>query len=314
MKAAVNQELQFFTEQFEIKPENKLTVFRYNVGTMTPFCHVSRSIWNYEAKSVKTSNFMGIYGFTKEQVCLGRGNYFLNAFQDSISGRENICFIELEVDRTKIFYKDDAEIIFPEANIVGIVGWEQMKNIFPIYTELFEVYSKVLDTKFENEELYYLLNHHIEFARRLGDIIPSIGNEAEEIHGIAHGIRVERNGNQLCQLMGITNKLVRPFAYVHDFCRVNDGTDPEHGLRAANHIEAHRELFSCRFSLNEREIDLLKYACQHHTEMIKSEYDIVNVLFDADRLDLPRVGTHPDPNLMATTSGGIYAALLTFMI
>ncbi|KAB2836065.1 MAG: hypothetical protein F9K49_02550 [Caedimonadaceae bacterium] len=279
-------------------------MYRYNDDSNTPFQHVNRTLWDYDAKAVKSTTHLGVYGFTAEQVRLGRCNYFMGAFSDSVILRRPIKFLELEVDRNKVFHSDDMEVVFTEANFIKEVSMAELKALFPIYASVFDLYSEMVASNFEKEEAFIMPAIHE--GRRLENLIPSIGNVELPIHGIAHGIRVERNGNMLCQLMGVNNRVVRPFAYCHDFCRENDGTDPEHGLRAANHIEAHREFYKFHFGLSETEVNLLKFACEHHTDMVRSDYEIVNICFDADRLDLPRVGITPDPNYMATPMGGMY--------
>ncbi|HOZ15962.1 MAG TPA: hypothetical protein PLH91_12785 [Tenuifilaceae bacterium] len=307
--ATVNS-LEFFAEPFNIAPENKITVYRYNDDFTTPFHHVNRTLWNYDAKAVRALTPLGVYGFSGEQVRLGRCNYFFNAFSDSVQLKSPIRILQLEVDKNKVFYSDDMEFVFTEANIIGVLTWDELKKLFPAYTEVIDTYNEVLATNYSQDSTRAKFYQAVDVTRRLCNAIPAIGGETTEIHGITHGIRVERNGYMLCQLMGVDGRIVRPFAYSHDFCRLNDGTDPGHGLRAANHIELHREFYKYHFGISDTEVDLLKYACQHHTDLLKSDYEIVNICFDADRLDLTRVGTVPDPNYMATTLGGIYAATL----
>ena len=59
--------------------------------------------------------------------------------------------------------------------------------------------------------------------------------------------------------------------------------------------------------LNDGEIRQLKKACELHTTTWRTEDATVNACFDADRLDLGRVGIMPDPDKMATVQGRIMA-------
>jgi hypothetical protein len=51
------------------------------------------------------------------------------------------------------------------------------------------------------------------------------------------------------------------------------------------------------------EMEKLVLACRTHTDGTVSRDATVGVCFDADRLDLVRVGIEPDPKLMSTAAG-----------
>lgn len=119
-------------------------------------------------------------------------------------------------------------------------------------------------------------------------------------HGVRHWDRVYENGMRL--LTPEVNPLVVGlFAYLHDSCRRNDGRDPMHGPRAAKFIDTIRtSLFA---SVTDEEIDLLKQACRLHTCAHKTGNPTIDACFDADRLDLWRVGIIPNPKYLATEKG-----------
>jgi uncharacterized protein len=48
---------------------------------------------------------------------------------------------------------------------------------------------------------------------------------------------------------------------------------------------------------------LLQEACRLHTSAHRTGNPTIDACFDADRLDLGRVGITPDPNKMATEKG-----------
>ena len=121
-----------------------------------------------------------------------------------------------------------------------------------------------------------------------------------ELHGIAHWDRVYENGRKLLD-SDVNPLVVGLFAYLHDSCRMNDGADLEHGMRAAEWIEELRETYLKEVS--EEDIDLLKEACRLHTIAHKTGNPTIDACFDSDRLDLWRVGIIPDPERLATEKG-----------
>ena len=117
------------------------------------------------------------------------------------------------------------------------------------------------------------------------------------IHGPRHWARVERNGLYLSQFNSADPTTVRLFALLHDSMRVNDGTDPEHGSRAAEYAATLRSDF---LRLDDDVFDVLAYSLRWHTEGNEVLDDTVATCWDADRLDLGRVGITPDPELLFT--------------
>lgn len=120
------------------------------------------------------------------------------------------------------------------------------------------------------------------------------------IHGIEHWDRVFYNGLKLLT-PEVNSLVVGVFAYVHDSCRLNDGRDLEHGPRASEKVDEIRNTVLA--ALNDDEILLLKEACMKHTSTPKTGNPTIDACFDADRLDLLRVGIQPDPERMATKLG-----------
>ena len=124
-------------------------------------------------------------------------------------------------------------------------------------------------------------------------------------HGVSHWERVERNG-LLLATDEVNRTVVRLFAYLHDKWRVDNWEDIEHGKRAAENLSALRDtLLLC---LTDDEFELLRKACELHTVCHRTGNATIDACFDADRLDLMRVGITPDPDRMATERGRYYAA------
>jgi uncharacterized protein len=119
-------------------------------------------------------------------------------------------------------------------------------------------------------------------------------------HGPDHWKRVEANGLVLAKETGADVMVVRLFALFHDSRRENEFTDPEHGRRGSSYA---RELRGIHFQINDAQFDLLETACIWHTDGKHHLDPTIGTCWDADRLDLGRVGIIPDPKYMSTDLG-----------
>ena len=124
-------------------------------------------------------------------------------------------------------------------------------------------------------------------------------------HGVEHWDRVTRFGEML-YVDGVDMNVVVAFAYLHDVGRINNYVDDEHGQRASILVDGIRHSFLRDF--NDEQVALLKRACELHTLKHRTGNITIDTCFDADRLDLPRVGITPDPELMATSQGSKIAS------
>ena len=122
-----------------------------------------------------------------------------------------------------------------------------------------------------------------------------------DIHGIEHWHQVEYNGLLLAKKTGADIDVVRLFAIFHDSKRLDDAYDREHGARGAEFAKLCRE--EKRFELDDERFDLLYRACEQHTITQNTGDVTIDTCFDADRLDLGRVGIPLDPKKMATEWG-----------
>lgn len=130
-------------------------------------------------------------------------------------------------------------------------------------------------------------------------IIDQFKLDIESEHGIGHWKKVEKIGNYLAKYTKAGLEIINLFSYFHDSKRENKGRDPEHGLRASLFIkELHDKGV---LSLSEKQLNQLTFACQYHSNSkIKSNDITIQTCWDADRLDLWRVGAIPDPSLLNT--------------
>lgn len=119
------------------------------------------------------------------------------------------------------------------------------------------------------------------------------------IHGPSHWLIVSRNGIDLAGLTPGADPLVAYlFGLIHDAKRFDDGRDSEHGPRAAVFAqELHAEGL---FRLEKERLDLLVTACDTHTTARTTLDPTLGVCYDADRLDLWRIGIEPHPNFLST--------------
>jgi uncharacterized protein len=110
-------------------------------------------------------------------------------------------------------------------------------------------------------------------------------------HGIGHWARVRENGLYIAEnLIGVNKTIIELFAVFHDSARQNDNNDTGHGSRGA---ELAKELRGTFFELEDLDFELLYTACCHHTDTHFHENITVQACWDADRLDLGRVGKIP---------------------
>lgn len=124
-------------------------------------------------------------------------------------------------------------------------------------------------------------------------------------HGIGHWSNVVAHGVMLADhTPGVDLDVLGHFAYLHDCMRYDEGYDLEHGQRAGKLILRKRS----DFELDDRQIDLLVEAVSKHALGGTSSDPTIGVCWDADRLDLPRVGIRPDARLMSTARGKELAA------
>ena len=125
-------------------------------------------------------------------------------------------------------------------------------------------------------------------------------NSRSRIHGPEHWSRVAANGLALAtETPGADKHVVCLFALLHDAMRENDGHDPEHGLRAA---DLSLELFTL-LKVDHHQFQALTRALAEHAGGQVSDDPTIGCCWDADRLELTRVGTTPDPRFFSTLSG-----------
>ena len=119
------------------------------------------------------------------------------------------------------------------------------------------------------------------------------------VHGIGHWARVRENGIYIAsKLADVNARVVELFAIFHDAARINEGTDLGHGCRGG---ELARALRGKHFEATDQEFEQLYEACLYHTDGRTDAEITVQACWDADRLDLGRVGLVPDLRFLCTS-------------
>ena len=109
-------------------------------------------------------------------------------------------------------------------------------------------------------------------------------------HGPSHWARVRKNGLMVGSVVGADLLVVELFAFLHDSQRENEYSDPSHGARAAAYAQSLNETY---FSLAPEQLEKLCIAMTDHSEGKIHQDPTIQTCWDADRLDLGRVGTKP---------------------
>ncbi len=119
-------------------------------------------------------------------------------------------------------------------------------------------------------------------------------------HGEQHWKAVAWAGLGLArQVEGCDSELVLLFALLHDTQRFNEQRDPQHGLRAAQFaLELSSEGV---LTLDDERLGVLVDACTRHDKGYVSDDPTTGACWDADRLNLWRVGITPEARLLSTS-------------
>ena len=117
------------------------------------------------------------------------------------------------------------------------------------------------------------------------------------IHGIEHWLRVLINGRLIAARTGADIEVVEHFALLHDVHRQDEYRDIQHGNRAADFAVSLRGDW---IHLNSTQMYQLTEACRYHSMGRLSKDVTIQTCWDADRLDLGRVGERPNPTYLGT--------------
>ncbi len=118
--------------------------------------------------------------------------------------------------------------------------------------------------------------------------------------GIAHWSQVWYHGRRLARSVDGNPAILAWFAYLHDSQRHNEYSDPSHGRRASDFaLQLHKE--GTLSELNATEFEHLCEAMRLHSDGLCDAHPAMCTCWDANRLDLGRMGITPDPKLLCTS-------------
>lgn len=142
----------------------------------------------------------------------------------------------------------------------------------------------------KKEEIYKLIPKK-ELVKVCSEFFTDLNTS---VHGITHWLRVLENGFRIAESNGANKNIIVAFAFFHDVKRQCENKDPEHGLRGGHRFQQ----IMYKTNLTKEEVKKVVIACSGHTNVL-FHYDIdISTCWDADRLDLYRVGIVPDANYM----------------
>ncbi len=133
----------------------------------------------------------------------------------------------------------------------------------------------------------------------LNNVLAHSTSRNSRIHGPAHWAGVAAAGLTLLDSTPDADPLVvLLFVLFHDSMRRSDGHDREHGKRGAELARRMRDAGD--FELEDARLLKLEEACISHDKGGTSMDPTIGVCWDADRLNLWRVGIKPKPALLST--------------
>jgi len=116
------------------------------------------------------------------------------------------------------------------------------------------------------------------------------------VHGVPHWARVRYHGLRLSQESGADPLVVELFAFLHDSRRHDENIDHLHGHRAAEYAMS---LQGHVFDLTQKQLALLYTAIDKHSDGLVHSDATIQTCWDADRLDLGRVGIYPSAQYLS---------------
>jgi len=120
------------------------------------------------------------------------------------------------------------------------------------------------------------------------------------VHGPDHWGRVTENALAIAKAEGSDQRIAMLFGLLHDCQRRSDYEDKGHGRRAAEYAKTIRYMMP---KLTNKQFAKLLHALKWHDDQIHTKDRDIAACWDADRLDLPRVGILPEPEYLNTDTG-----------
>jgi uncharacterized protein len=127
------------------------------------------------------------------------------------------------------------------------------------------------------------------------------------IHGELHWRAVAEAGMSIAATGGGCPRVALAFGMIHDCKRLNDDWDPEHGERASGWASGSKTL---RNLLGKEGQEAVARACLDHEKGKITEDPVIGSCWDADRINLWRVGITPNRSFFSVLKGEEFAQFL----
>lgn len=130
------------------------------------------------------------------------------------------------------------------------------------------------------------------------EVVAQFRCDVKSIHGERHWRRVLKNGLVIASdTPGVNAEVVKLFSAIHDSQRTSDWEDHNHGELAAQYATSLRGRL---VHLDDYWFSVLHFALRFHAKGFNHADPTIGACWDADRLDLTRIGIDPDPDLLST--------------
>jgi uncharacterized protein len=184
-------------------------------------------------------------------------------------------------------YEETVEAAFNWVGFWDLMLQCDMKQNPDLYKKPKNLFIPLNSFEIENEEL-------------INQIVSNFKIDFNSIHGISHWRRVREIGNFLAKKTEADLEIVNLFAYLHDSKRQNENDDLKHGKRAIPFInKLNKRGF---IKLDSYQLKELLFACEFHADsFVRSDSITIQTCWDADRLDLGRVGVIPQKQFLNTS-------------
>jgi uncharacterized protein len=154
----------------------------------------------------------------------------------------------------------------------------------------FSVHKSKITREFQCKKAVNMTPCTFDRKGLLHEVLEQFKVNKRGVHGPSHWARVRHHALTVGQATGADLLVVELFAFLHDSKRINEDRDPDHGFRAASFAA---QLNGQYFKLDGLQLDVLCHAMTHHSNGAVDADPTVQTCWDADRLDLGRVGIKP---------------------
>ena len=138
----------------------------------------------------------------------------------------------------------------------------------------------------------------IQYDRKglLDEVLAQFRISTDGVHGPSHWARVRHHGLAVGAEVGADFLVVELFAFLHDSQRRNEFEDEFHGERAAEYAASMNRRY---FDLHDTQLSQLVNAIRFHSDGDVHQCSTIQTCWDADRLDLGRVGIKPSARYLS---------------